>query len=166
MSLSDRPRPPTRRAALIGLAALAGCGFVPVYGPGGAGQALLGSVAVDVPQTVDGFRLRQAVEDRLGPVARPAYRLTLSYDVIEAANAITPDGTASRMNLTGTVRYILRAEGGETALTMGQVDSFISYTTTGTTVATRAAADDARLRLAVALADQLLARLAIAAPES
>ncbi|NCO86692.1 MAG: hypothetical protein GW886_08695 [Rhodobacterales bacterium] len=164
MSSSDRPRPPSRRAALLGFAALAGCGFAPVYGPDSAALALRDSVAVDAPQTVDGYRLRRALEDRLGRAAPPAFRLSLSYDVTESATAITPGGTASRSTLAGVVRYALRAEGGEAVLVQGQVDSFASYATTGTTVATRAAAEDARARLAMGLADLLVTRLTLSAP--
>ena len=56
---------------LAGALALAGCGFTPVYGPGGAGTALRNAVRVDDPVTRSDFQFLRAVEDILGPPTAP-----------------------------------------------------------------------------------------------
>ncbi|WP_330449555.1 hypothetical protein FLP41_04955 [Paracoccus marcusii] len=48
-------------------------------------------------------------------------------------------------------------------ITQGRVSSFTSYSTTGTTISTLAAEGDARERLALMLADQVVTRLLAAA---
>ena len=58
----------------------------------------------------------------------------------------------------GSSDYSLRAADG-TTITSGSVSGFTGYSTTGTTVATEAAEADAEERLAVLLADQIMARL-------
>ena len=44
-------------------------------------------------------------------------------------------------------------------ITSGTVEAFTSYAATGSTVATQAAEDDARARLAVLLADMIVTRM-------
>ena len=162
MSSSDRL---CRRSLLLGTLALGGCGFTPVYGPDGPALALRDSVTVEGPDTVDGYQLRQHLQDQLGRATAPAYTLSVTLDITEDSGAITADGTISRFTLTGQSTYALRASGSETVLAQGSVDSFTSYAATGTTVATRSAADDARDRLTRILADLVMTRLVIAAQD-
>ena len=150
-----------RRIALLGLLALAGCGFTPVYGPGSTARALRDSVQITAPETVEGYRLLQALRDRLGDSTGTAYDLSVTLDISEVAAATTPDGSTTRYTLPGRASYVLTTLAGIT-LTQGTVDSFTSYSATGTTVATSTAQADARARLAQLLADQIVARLAIA----
>ena len=81
-----------RRIALLGLVALAGCGFHPVYGPGSAAGILLGHVQITAPETVEGYRLLQALRDRLGDSIGTAYDLTVTLDISQVAAATTAEG--------------------------------------------------------------------------
>jgi LPS-assembly lipoprotein len=138
---------------------VAGCGFTPVYGPGGPGAALRDAVTVEAGETVLDYRLRVALEDRLGTGS--AYRLAVATRVDEVQAAVTSEGTITRFNLVGVAEWVLRdAAGAEVA--RGEVRGLTGYLTTGSTVATEAAARDASGRLAVILADQIVARLAMA----
>jgi len=154
-----------RRGALLGLLALAGCGFAPAYGPGGPGMRLRGRIAVETPDTADGFRLRARLEDRLGPAGTAAAVLGVEpmVEVLEAG--ITPDGSITRYNLEGRAVWRLTSATG-TVLAEGEVAGFTGYSATGTTVATRSAAEDARERLVVLLADEIVARLLLLPPEA
>jgi len=158
---SPRPAPgPDRRAVLLGLLALPGCGFRPVYGTGGAGADLLGRVSVETPATEAGYALRQRLIERLGPAGSPRYHLSVDLEIRSAAGAVTTRQITTRYNLPGAARYRLtdRVTGGVVA--EGSVDSFTSYSATGTAVSTFSAAGDARDRLAVVLGDLILSRLA------
>lgn len=149
----------TRRGAVLGLFALAGCGFVPAYGTGGAGAALSGRTEVTGPDTVPGFRMRTRLQDRLGlPQGSPAYRLNTTLSVRQQGAAITEGGATTRFSLVGVAGYRLTDSAGA-VLARGDVDSFTGYSTTGSTVATQAAREDAQARLAVILADLILTRL-------
>lgn len=151
-----------RRAAVLGLVALGGCGFVPVYGTDGGSTVLRSRVAFQVPATVAGFRLRSRLENRLGATGTAAYTLAVTLDIDQDSVAISEDGNITRFTLPGSANYALRDQTGR-AVAQGRVNSFTSFSATGTTIATEAAAEDAEARLAVILADLIVTRL-LAAP--
>jgi LPS-assembly lipoprotein len=155
----------SRRQVLVAAAALAGCGFTPVYGPGGAGRALQGAVRVETPRNdSDGFVLAREMEDRLGVPVAERYVLTLSVDTEEERVVITASQDTNRYLVLGRARYsLLDVATGAVAAT-GRADAFSSYAATGTTVATRAAERDAHLRLMVILADKIMSQLIATAP--
>jgi len=158
MSSSDR-----RLFLLSGLAALAGCGFAPAYGPGGGGDALMGQVGVTAPHGRAGFLLTREIETRLGRPETPRYELRPEIELRSEGIAIDRSNVAARANLIGTVRYTLtNLETGEVA-DRGSVTNFTGYSTFDTPIVTRAAARDAMERLMQMLADQMLTRLAAAA---
>ena len=150
-----------RRAIILGLLALSGCGFTPVYGPGSKAEILLGHVQITAPETVDGYHLLQALRDRFGESIGTAYDLKVTLDINEVAAATTTEGSTTRYTLPGKASYVLSNLAGFT-LAQGTVDSFTSYSATGTTVATSTAQADARARLAQILADQIVTRLSVA----
>lgn len=155
-----------RRSLLTALVALpiAGCGFTPVYGPGGPGDALRGRVAYRAPDTPEGFRLRAQLEDRLGRVERGDYLLTVMLDIDESALAISSSQNVNRYNVVGRADWVLTEPGVDRPVASGSVDTFTAYSAAGTTVATRQAREAARDRLAVALADLIVTDLILAAP--
>jgi len=160
MSLSDR------RALIAALAALplaAACGFAPVYGPAGAGGRVQGRLRADDPADGDAFDLVARLEDRLGRPSASALRLAYDISVSEEGSLTTTDRGASRFRLVGTVRY--RVLQDEVLLTEGKAEGFTAYSTTSTPLATRAAAEDARRRLMVLLADGMVTRLLATAPQ-
>jgi LPS-assembly lipoprotein len=125
---------------------------------------LRNSIDFQTPDTPDGYHLRRQLEDRLGVAGTAKYVLTVAMDSSEDSVAIASDDTATRVNLIGSATWALRDQDGQ-ALANGEVSMFVGYSTTGTTVATRAAEQDAHQRLSVALADQIVTRLIIAAPD-
>lgn len=151
-----------RRTVLaLGLSslALAACGFSPAYGPGGVGSALRGSIELPDPQDRDGYDFHNRLRDRLGDPTAPRYRLVYSLSSEPVGAGILPSGAITRYTLTGRARYNLVALDGGAILTSGQVESFTSWSTSGSTVATLSAEADAHRRLMVILADQLMTRL-------
>jgi LPS-assembly lipoprotein len=141
---------------------LAGCGFSPVYAPGSPAAERLGRIAVQTEATLDGDRLRTALDARLdGPAAQATQDLTVTVTIIDQSAAVAADGTRARVNLVGVARWQLVDRATGAVLAQGQEDSFTGYATTGSTVATQAARMDAAERLAVILADLIVARLAL-----
>ncbi len=155
---SDRPTLLSRRASLLGLLALAGCGLTPVYGTSGQAQVLRNAVAFTAPNTVEGFRLRERLEERLGRATEPRFDLTVTMSKDASPATITTEGDISRFNINGTADWALFDTAGQ-ALGTGSVSTFTGYSATGSTVATQTAATDAADRLAIALADLIAARL-------
>lgn len=155
-----------RRTCLIGAGAFAlgGCGFAPAYGPGGGAARLDNAVLVDAPDTRGGYQLTRHLEDRLGRAAEPRYGLSYQIRLKEAPIAISSDNVTLRFNILGEITYALRDLSTEAVLTKGKVDSFSSYSASGTSVATQASRLDAEARLITILGDQIITRLAVAAP--
>ncbi|MGR3198791.1 MAG: LPS assembly lipoprotein LptE, partial [Paracoccus sp. (in: a-proteobacteria)] len=100
--------------------------------------------------------------ERLGSEDSAVYDLDYRINVGVVPQAITTDEVTTRYSLNGTADFALTGPEGA-VVTQGSVSSFTSYSTTGTTISTLAAEGDARERLAVMLADQVVTRLLAAA---
>lgn len=145
-----------RRTILLSLAALAGCGFEPVYAPSGSASTLQGRIAIAPPADEEGFALVGRLEDRLGAANSADLTLTADIRLTEESVGFLPDGSISRFNVLGQVDWTLSRADGQPALA-GSERSFTSYSATSTTVATIFAKRDARRRLMVILADRIVA---------
>ncbi|MGI9393376.1 MAG: LPS assembly lipoprotein LptE [Boseongicola sp.] len=146
---------PNRRWFLASFAALAGCGFEPVYAPEGRAHGLRGRIDVAEPADEEGFALVQRLEDRLGSTAGGDLMLNAEIRVEEKAVGLLPDGSISRYNVLGQVNWSLNDGSGPQI--SGNERSFTSYSATSTTVATIVAQRDARERLMIILADRIVA---------
>ncbi|NND18076.1 MAG: hypothetical protein HKN98_05790 [Silicimonas sp.] len=145
-----------RRTLLLGFTALAGCGFTPVYGPGGQAEGLRGRIDIAAPADEEGFALVERLEERLGLPAGADLGLTADIFMSEEAVGFLTDGTISRYNVTGRVDWRLTRLTDGTAVLKGSERSFTTYAATSTTVATITARRDARRRLMVIIADRIL----------
>ncbi|MDO5368805.1 LPS assembly lipoprotein LptE [Paracoccus sp. (in: a-proteobacteria)] len=154
----------SRRLALTAVLALAACGFEPVYGPGGAGTRLQGQVRVADPQTADDYAFLRRLTERLGPEEAARYELAYALRIATVSQAITPDEVTTRYSLNGTAAYALTDSATGAVVAQGEVSNFSSHSTVGTVIATNAAEQDARNRLAVMLADQVVTRLLATVP--
>lgn len=157
------------RRALIAALLVGACGFTPVYGPGGPGQALRGQIAVAPPTDEGAYVLVRQLEDRLGLPTAPLYDLTADIQTDREGLGVTPDQETTRLQIVGIARYRLTDRATGDILSEGQERNFTSYsapvfaqnraTVAGNTVSIRAAREAARDRLMVILADQIVARL-------
>lgn len=153
-------------ALSLGALGLSGCGFAPVYGPGGAGGRLLGEVALAAPEGPLGYIFNRRFEERLGrPGADAAYALRLAIAVDEDVLGGTSAGVTTRYRLLGAARFTLTDAATGRILLSDATEAFTGYSTTGSTVATLAAKRDAEERLGVLLADQVVDLLVLAAPD-
>ncbi|SFQ15694.1 LPS assembly lipoprotein LptE [Tranquillimonas alkanivorans] len=164
-----------RRAALLSLAALAACGFTPVYGPGGAAEGLRGTIAVDPPDDPEGYALVRQLERRLGQPVDPLYDLSADILLRQEGLGVTPDQEVTRYQLIGAVRFVLTEIASGEAVATGEVRNFTGYSApvfdpsrgsiAGNPVTVLTAERDARERLMTILADQVVAQLLATAPE-
>ncbi len=150
-----------RFGVVLAAAALAGCGFTPVYGPDGTGAALLGQLSLDPPQDRNDYLLQRRIEERLGQATAGAWRLSTQIKTDDIGLGFTTDGDITRYNINGTTDYTLRRTGSSEIFRQGKIQHFTSYSATGTTVATLAAKRDAEVRLMTILADQIIDQLLI-----
>ena len=159
MWLSDR-----RAFLVLAAAALAGCGFTPVYGPSGDATALWGRSAYAAPGQVEAFDLVRRLEERLGRAGAPRYMLDYHISIHEDDLGITPNQQITRYHVVGRVEYTVSDLSG-TVLTRGAVDDFSSYAATGTTVGTLTSERAAFGRVMVILADKIVAQLLATSPD-
>ena len=153
MSLSDR------RAFLAAFAALAGCGFTPVYGPGGSAEGLRGRIDIVDPADEEGFALVRRLEERLGIAEAADLNLQADIRITEDSVGFLPDGEISRFNVVGEVAWQVARVSDGAVVANGTERGFTSYSATSTTVATAFAQRDARRRLMVILADRIASDL-------
>lgn len=163
MSSSDRRAFLARAGALAGTlagaAALAGCGFAPVYGPQGAGTALRGQFLADEPHDRFGYAFVARFEDRLGRAGNARWALGYKIETRQTAVGIDSQNAITRYNITGTLTWEVRPLDGDEVVLSDATGSFTGYSATGTAVSAFAARRDAEDRLMVILADQLVAQL-------
>jgi len=119
----------------------------------------VGRVTVEAPGNRYDFALVAALEDRLGRASDGAWRLEHDIDVEAVRVAVTQTNVTTRYNLVGTATYRLRETASGKVATSGDVSSFISYSASGTVIATEAARRDAEERLMRVLADAIVTRL-------
>lgn len=149
----------SRRALFALPLVLAGCGFTPVYGPGSAAPGFLSAIEVQEQTSREGFLLVQRLEERLGRPAVPQYRLLLELTVGEAGLAVTPEGETERFQLIGSVVYRLQSVETGAIVSSRGLNDFTGYSSSGSTIATLAAREDATERLMVILADEIVVLL-------
>lgn len=155
MSSSDR----RGFLTLLAGAPLAACGFVPAYGPSGPARGLQGRIRIDDPGEKNAFDLVGRLQERLGRAQSPAWRLSYTISAYPVGVGITPDNATTRYNVVGSVAYSLRPVNEDRIVASGTVRNFVSYSASGTVVATDASARDAYLRLMRMLADQIVTDL-------
>ena len=153
-----------RRLLLLAPLALAACGFTPAYGPGGGATALRGQVAIEDPTDKLAYDLSARLDERLGHAVNPRWRLDHAITTDRIGVGITDANAVTRYNVTGAVDWSLVSLADGKVAAKGRVESFTSYSATGSTVATLAAETDASTRLMQILADQIATRLIAAAP--
>lgn len=155
-----------RRTLLLGGgAALAGCGFRPLYGPaesGAPGPAAAEMAAIYVPVYADrqGQLLRQALQQRFegsGTGTAKRYELVAYIAVNAEAIAIQRDSSSSRVRLIGSAPWALRALSLErTVLTQGTSRILDGYNIINQQFfAADLESETAIRRVASALADQI-----------
>ncbi len=146
------------------VALLAACGFTPVYGPGGEGGVWRNAVLATEPDTDFTFAFVRQFEERLGQPVAPAF--TLGYDIAIDAQGLAIDGSnnVTRFNVEGVIDWAVRPDGADIPILTGTETAFVSYSASGSPLAVLEAKRDAERRLAVVLADRVVARLLAEAP--
>ncbi|WP_298905229.1 LPS assembly lipoprotein LptE [uncultured Aliiroseovarius sp.] len=155
MSWSDRRHflKITAAAAL-----LAGCGFTPVYAPGGSADGLRGAVTIAAPNDSNSYEFVKRMEERLGRNLSAPYRLDYTITTRSEGVGVTPAQEITRTQVLGAVEFSVTSVATGDVVEKGTVSNFTSYSTEGSTVSTAAVERDANRRLMVLLADQITTR--------
>lgn len=146
--------------------ALAGCGLRPVYSGGAQGQVAQGLAAIEVPAIEGraGWLVRNALVDRLDPnglAPTPRYRLDILLDDQLEGLGILTDDTIGRERRTLRARYQLVDIATGEILVDATAGSDAGIDVVSSEYATIAAEERALENLALEVADQIVARLAL-----
>lgn len=154
MWLSDR-----RKFLLLTISLpLAGCGYTPLYAPGGSLGELQDRVRMADPRTREDFQLKADLENRLGEGSD--FDLSWKLSITETDAGITPDQVITRREIIGSAEFTLTDGATGAVLMTGKIPGTTSYGTTATTASTAFARTAAYDRLMVIFADGIVTRLA------
>jgi LPS-assembly lipoprotein len=147
---------------------LAGCGFHPLYAPGGAApaDASLGQVFVDVIPDRSGQLLRQALQARLegsSSAAAKTYELAISYSISQEGLSITQDNSVTRLRSVGQASWVLKTVAvPQRTVRSGSVRALDGYNQLNEQYFYSTLENEAvERRLAETLADQIAQQLAV-----
>jgi LPS-assembly lipoprotein len=157
----------SRRALLAAAAAaLAGCGFQPLYAEReeGEAEAELAAVKINTIPNRNGQILHNLLLDRMNPKGRPVaplYALDIQLTEQKANIGIIKDSTATLAQLASTATYTLYDLKKRAVLQSGRSRSFTSYSIVQSEFATLAAEKDARERTLRELAEDITTKVAV-----
>jgi LPS-assembly lipoprotein len=157
----------SRAAFLLGLVLLTpACALRPLYAGGASGPVATTLESVQVAPIQGGragWLVRTALEDRLGRREddAPRFRLEVELDDAITGFGIRSDDAVTRERRTLRARYRLVDAGRGTVLLDATAGSDAGVDVVSSEYATVAAEQTALERLAVAIADQIVARLAL-----
>ncbi len=147
----------TRRAALLGLAALAGCGFQTLsQASGGADiNGFRGKVSLPPAVSLETYALRNELARYFGEPSSPQYDLQISYRSSNTSLAIQQSGLVTRKRITGYGNYkLVNQKTGET-LTSRSFHREVSYGRNSDLFAEDQAIDRAKEQAARAVAKDI-----------
>ncbi len=162
MSLFNRR---TALAALTSVSLLGGCGFEPIYGEGSAADSLRGTIEISAGKGREFFAMRERLVERFGFASVPKYQLSFTFVAESEGLAVSTTAEVTRFNLDGKSTFKVVDTDTGAVLLAGTVTSKTAYSATSRTYPTRVAEQDARSRLALALADQIVTRVSATAPK-
>lgn len=139
--------------------ALAACGFTPAYGPNGPAKGLKGTIRAADPTDKNGFDLVAALESHFGRPQNMRYDLAYTIRTKAEGTGIATDNSITRYNLVGAIDWTLTDRASTARIAGGTVESFTSWSATGSTVEGLSAEEDAAQRLMQILADQIATRI-------
>lgn len=157
---------PTRRTLLLGVLALGGCGWAPLYADRATepADAALREVRVAPIAERIGQKLELALRDSLNPGGGSAparYLLRITLEVARADLGVLTQGVGTRGRIDAFANYVLVPLGGGPQLTSGRSHAAESFDILANGYGNVVAEEDARTRAVEELRRDLVARLTL-----
>ncbi len=148
--------------ALLPAVLVAGCGFRPVYKAGSAARGVQGNIRFDLIDSPEGFILLEALERRFGrPRPDARYRAALDLSITETELTLVASSGLARHTLSGKISVsIVDSKSGARVFSQSMRDT-AGYTSSAETLMNETARQDARKRLALALAALVSRQIAV-----
>jgi LPS-assembly lipoprotein len=154
-----------RAVVLLSVLVLAGCGFRPLYGTGGADSTVaddFASIKIDLIADRTGQQLHNHLLDLLTPRGRPStplYLLKVTLSERKSRVAIKSTGLATRTNVRVEAKFVLLDIATGELLTNGSARTLSSYNLTDSEFSNLTAEQDSLSRASRVIATDIRSRL-------
>ena len=135
------------------------CGFSPLYNSNEP-SLLIGKISIQEPTSQNEFVFYSRLVDRFGQ-AGDKYMLNYTIATAKEDSALNFDGTAYRVEISGSVSFSLKDEEKEIELLSDREEMYLSYSNSGSTAAVLNAERNTNKQLVILLADKVANRISL-----
>ena len=135
------------------------CGFSPLY-TGNDPLRLTGQISIEEPNSQNEFVFYSHLVDRFGQTG-DKYILDYTITTAKKDSALNFDGTAYRVEISGSVSFSLKDKEKEIELLSDKEEMYLSYSNSGSTAAVLNAERNTNKQLVILLADKVANRISL-----
>ena len=135
------------------------CGFSPLYNSNES-SLLNGKISIQEPNSQNEFVFYSRLVDRFGQ-AGDEYILNYTIATAKEDSALNFDGTAYRVEISGSVSFSLKDKEKEIELLSDKEEMYLSYSNSGSTAAVLNAERITNKQLVILLADKVANRISL-----
>ena len=139
------------------------CGFSPLY-TGNNPSRFIGQITIQEPNSQDEFIFYSRLVDHFGQ-AGDKYILNYAITSAKEDRALNFDGTAHRVEISGSVSFSLKDREKEIELLYDKEEMYLSFSNSGSTAAVLNAERDTNKQLIILLADKVADRISLTVVE-
>ena len=148
-----------KRIIFISLFFFTACGFSQVYNENNTTK-LIRQISIQEPSTQDEFIFYSHLVDRFGDMGNK-YVLNYAISTSKEDRALDFDGTVHRVEISGSVSFILNDKENGIELLSASEEMYLSYSNAGSTAAVLNAERTTNKQLIVLLADKVADRVSL-----
>ena len=135
------------------------CGLSPLYNSKEP-SLLIGKISIQEPTSENEFVFYSRLVDRFGQ-AGDKYILNYTIATAKEDSALNFDGTAYRVEISGSVSFSLKDKEKEIELVSDKEEMYLSYSNSGSTAAVLNAERNTNEQLVILLADRVADRISL-----
>ena len=140
------------------------CGLSPLYNSKEP-SLLIGKISIQEPTSENEFVFYSRLVDRFGQ-AGDKYILNYTIATAKEDSALNFDGTAYRVEISGSVSFSLKDKEKEIELLSDKEEMYLSYSNSGSTAAVLNAERNTNKKLVILLADKVADRISLTIVEN
>ena len=140
------------------------CGLSPLYNSKEP-SLLIGKISIQEPTSENEFVFYSRLVDRFGQ-AGDKYILNYTIATTKEDSALNFDGTAYRVEISGSVSFSLKDKEKEIELLSDKEEMYLSYSNSGSTAAVLNAERNTNKHLVILLADRVADRISLTIVEN
>ena len=140
------------------------CSFSPLYN-GNDLSPLTGQISIEEPNSQNEFVFYSHLVDRFGQTG-DKYILDYTITTAKKDSALNFDGTAYRVEISGSVSFSLKDKEKEIELLSDKEEMYLSYSNSGSTAAVLNAERNTNKQLVILLADRVADRISLTIVEN